>query len=162
MRVAMRCSRMLSIDLIIEVRVTSGGWVSGSGGMGITGVVFTVVRGGAGEEWRCRRSVVVTRWCGSESCTLGVVLVVGKVVCLPSGCVGEYGLADVTLGVRAFGCAVVYAAVGAWASILGGWGGGRWCRGCGTNVLWTMVVGFVGALAVVVKLRRWGIVVGNV
>ena len=71
----------------------------------------------------------------------------------------KYGLADVTLGVRVFGCAVVGAAVGAAVSILGGWRGGHRCRGGGTDVLWTLVVGFVGALAVVVELRRWDIVV---
>jgi len=101
--------------------------VSGSGGMGITGVVFTVVRGrvghffgGAGEEWRCRRSVVVTRWCGSESCPFGFVLVVCKVMCLTSGSTGKGSLADVALGVRAFSCAVVGAAIGAGVCILGG------------------------------------------
>ena len=41
---------------------------------------------------------MVTRWCGSESCTLGVMLVVGQVVYLASCGVGENGLADVTLG----------------------------------------------------------------
>ena len=60
----------VSIDLIIEVREPSRGeWMSGSGGMGIIGVVSAIVRGwvghvfgGAGEEWRCRQSVVVTKW----------------------------------------------------------------------------------------------------
>ncbi len=118
----------VSVDLVIDVRVPSRrGWMSGSGGVGVTGIVSAVIRGlvvhvlwGAGEEWRCGRCVVVTRWRGSESCPLGFMLVVGKVMCLASGSTGEDGLADVALGVRAFGCTVVSAAVGAGVCILGG------------------------------------------
>ena len=60
------------------------------------------------------------RWCWSELCTFGVMLMVGQVMCPASCGIGKYGLADVSLGVRVFGCAVVGAAVGAEVSILGG------------------------------------------
>ena len=50
----------ISVDLVIDVRVPArGGWMSGSGGMGVAGVVPAVAWGlvvghvlcGAGEEW---------------------------------------------------------------------------------------------------------------
>ena len=98
---------------------------------------------------------MVTRCRGSESCPFGFVFVVCKVMCLTSGSTGKGSLADVALGVRAFSCAVVGAAIGAGVCILGGW---RWCR-CGrcrgADVLWIIVAVVSGALAVVVALGRW-------
>jgi hypothetical protein len=101
----------ISVELVIDIRVSSRrGWMSGSRGVGVTGIVSAVVRGmfghvfcGAGEEWRCRGCVVVVRWRWSESCPFGFILVVCKVMCLASGSTGE-----------------VSAAVGAKACILGG------------------------------------------
>jgi hypothetical protein len=63
---------------------------------------------------------VVTSWGWSESCPLGFMLVIGQVVCLASGCAGEGSLADIALGVRTLGCAVVSAAVGTGVCILSG------------------------------------------
>ena len=63
---------------------------------------------------------MVTSWRWSESCPLGFMLVICQVVCLASSCAGEGSLADIALGVRAFGCAMVSAAVEAGVCILGG------------------------------------------
>ena len=57
---------------------------------------------------------------GCVSCPFRFMLVVCKVMCLASGSTGEDSLADVALGVRAFGCTVVSAVVGAGVCILGG------------------------------------------
>ena len=55
--------------------------------------------------------IVVTCWGRSESCTFGFMFVICQVVCLASGCAGKGDIADIALGVRALGCAVVGAAV---------------------------------------------------
>ena len=57
--------------------------MSGSGCMGVAGVVSAIVWGlvvrhvlcGAGEKWRCGRSVLITIWGRSESCTFGFMFV---------------------------------------------------------------------------------------
>ena len=56
--------------------------------------------------------IVVTCWGRSESCTFGFMFVICQVVCLASGCAWENDVvADIALGVRVLGCAVVGAAV---------------------------------------------------
>ena len=103
--------------------------MSGSGCMGVAGVVSAIVWGlvvghvlcGAGEKWRCGRSVLITSWGRSESCTFGFMFVMCQVVCLASGCAGENDVADIALGVRALGCAMVAFAVGTGVGILECW-----------------------------------------
>ena len=71
--------------------------MSESGCMGVAGVVSAVVWG-----------LVVGR---AESCTFGFMFVMCQIVFLASGCAGKNDVADVALGVRALGCAMVSAAV---------------------------------------------------
>ena len=75
------------------------------------------------------------------------MFVVCQVVCLASGCAGKDDVADIELGVRALGCAVV------------GVRGNRCGRSSGVNVLWSIVVGVLRAFAGVVGLLGWCIMI---
>ncbi len=55
--------------------------------------------------------IVVTSWGRAKSCTFGFMFVMCQIVFLASGCAGKNDVADVALGVRALGCAMVSAAV---------------------------------------------------